>query len=75
MILFLITLLVISIISSLEIELNIDNTIWQNRKTKEFICVTQIDSDNRVNYKYINDDFIRYMSIGTLLVNFKYDGE
>jgi len=75
MIWFLIILLVLSIINSIEVELNIDNTTWKNRKTKELIRIKEIDSYNRVNYKYINDEHIRYMSISTLLINFKYNGE
>jgi len=39
------------------------------------IRIKEIDSYNRVNYKYINDEHIRYMSISTLLINFKYNGE
>lgn len=68
-----IMLCVFVLIDSIHIELDIDDTIWIERKTDRPIYVYQYNPDVGVRYRYAGEDFDKYMPLKQLLIKFKHD--
>lgn len=70
----LVTLLFLTIISSVGVEVNIDDTVWHEKKTDRPIYVIRYNSEEGVVYSYPEDGFTRRMSLLKLIKDFKYGG-
>lgn len=67
-----IMLVIFVILDCIDVELNIDDTTWSERKTNRIIHVYEYDPDIGVRYRYAEDNFDKYMHLIDLLIKFKY---
>lgn len=68
-----IALTILVILDCVDIEVDIDDTTWCERKTDRLIYVYEYDPNIGVRYRYAGDDFDKYMRLIDLLIKFKYE--
>ncbi len=67
-----ICLVIFVLIDSVDIDLDLTDTIWIERKTDRPIYVLEYDPDIGVRYRYAGDEFDKYMSLKNLFLHYKY---
>lgn len=67
-----IALVIFVILDCVDVEVDIDDTTWIERKTDRLIHVYEYDPNIGVRYRYAGDDFDKYMRLIDLLTKFKY---
>lgn len=67
-------LIILIIVFCVNIEIDIDGTIWKEHETDRSILVLRYNEDG-VTYKYIEDPFERHMTLWNLITKYTYEGE
>lgn len=67
-----IALTILVILDCVDVEVDVDDTTWLERKTDRPIYVYEYDPNIGVRYRYAEDDFDKYMRLIDLLTKFKY---